>query len=81
MGHGGDGGMLVSLEIAPGSRLDGQTVASGMGHLDQGATAVAVLRGEEMLVPRGPTALAAGDQLIAVATTAGYEHLRELASS
>ena len=81
MGHrGGGGGMLVRLEIAPGSRLDGQTVASGMGHLDQGATAVAVLRGEEMLVPRGPTVLAAGDQLIAVATAAGYEHLRELAS-
>ena len=81
MGHGDGGGMLVNLEIAPGSRLDGQTVAGGMGHLDQGATAVAVLRGEEMLVPRGPTPLAAGDQLIAVATATGYEHLRELASA
>lgn len=80
MGHGAGGGMLVSLEIAPGSRLDGQTVASGMGHLNEGATAVAVLRGEEMLVPRGPTVLAAGDQLIAVATAAGYEYLRELAA-
>jgi chloride channel protein, CIC family len=74
------GGMLVTLEIGPGSRLDGQTIASGLGHMD-GATAVAVLRGEEMLVPRGPTQLAAGDQLIAVATAAGYEHLRELASA
>lgn len=40
-----------------------------------------VVRGEEMLVPRGPTVLAAGDQLIAVATAAGYEHLRALAST
>lgn len=72
------GGMLVTLKIAPGSGLDGRTVAGGLGHVD-GATAVAVLRGEEMLVPRGPTALAAGDQLIAVATGAGYETLRELA--
>ncbi|HKV08855.1 MAG TPA: chloride channel protein [Thermoanaerobaculia bacterium] len=74
------GGMLVTVEIAPGSALDGQTVAGGLGRMD-GATAVAVLRGEEMLVPRGPTQLARGDQLIAVATAEGHEHLRELASA
>ncbi|RPH55977.1 chloride channel protein, partial [bacterium] len=70
--------MLVALEIAAGSFLDGRTVAEGIGHA-QGVTAVAVLRGEEMMVPRGPTELAGGDQLIAVATPSGYEHLRELA--
>jgi chloride channel protein, CIC family len=73
-------GMVVALDIAPGASLDGQTVATGIGQTE-GATAVAVLRGEEMLVPRGPTELKGGDQLIAVVTPAGYEHLRELAGS
>ena len=70
--------MVVALDIASGSFLDGRTVATGIGQME-GATAVAVLRGEEMLLARGPTGLAGGDQLIAVATPAGHEHLRELA--
>jgi CIC family chloride channel protein len=72
--------MVVALEIAPQSFLDGRTIAAGIGQTD-GATAVAVLRGEEMLMPRGPTVLAAGDQLIAVATPTGFERLRELAKA
>lgn len=48
--------MVAALEIASGSSLDGQTVATGIGQTE-GATAVAVLRGEEMLIARGPTAL------------------------
>jgi CIC family chloride channel protein len=61
----GDGGLLVAVEVKPGSGLDGSTVAEGVGSID-GATAVAVLRGDSMLVPRGPTRFAAGDQLVAV---------------
>lgn len=72
--------MLVALEIVPGSFLDGRTVAEGIGQTE-GVTAVAVLRGEEMMVPQGPTELAGGDQLIAVATPAGHERLRDLAGS
>jgi CIC family chloride channel protein len=70
--------MLFALSIAPGSSLDGNTIASGIGAM--GATAVAVLRGEEMIVPRGQTQLAAGDQLIAVVTPEDCESLRELAA-
>jgi CIC family chloride channel protein len=69
--------MLLALGIAPGSTLDGSTIAAGIGAIE--ATAVAVLRGEEMIVPRGSTQLAAGDQLIAVATPHDSERLRELA--
>jgi CIC family chloride channel protein len=72
--------MLVALTIAAGSPLDGHTVAERIGGTE-GSTAVAVLRGEEMLVPRGPTRLAAGDQLIAVATTEAYARLREQAAA
>ena len=73
-------GMLVEITVEPGSFLAGKTIAEGMGQL-QGATAVAILRGHEMLVPRGPTRFESGDQMIAVATPAAYEEIRELASA
>ena len=73
-------GMLVALSIAPGSALDGVTVGEGFGTVE-GATAVAVLRGEEMQVPRGPTRLEAGDQVISIATAAAYEKLQERAGA
>jgi CIC family chloride channel protein len=72
-------GMLVSLVIEPGAALDGRSVGEALGGVE-GATAVAVLHGEEMKVPRGPTRLAAGDQVILVATTDAYLRLQELAS-
>jgi len=72
-------GMLVSLMIEPGAALDGQAVAEAIGSVE-GATAVAVLRDEEMIVPRGPTHLAAGDQLILVATTEAHSRLQQSAS-
>jgi CIC family chloride channel protein len=74
----GGSAVMASLEVGPGSSLDGQTVAVGIG---EGATAVAVLRRSELLVPRGPTLLAAGDQLIIVATSEAHERLREAARS
>lgn len=73
------GGLLVSIEVAPESGLDGKTVAATLGS-QEGATAVAVMRGETMLVPRGPTKLASGDHLIAVVTPAGRRHLQDLAA-
>ena len=74
----GDSGMLVAVEIAAGSGLDGHSVQESLGAV-QGTTAVAVLRGGKMLVPRGPTRLEAGDQVIAVATPEAYQRVRELA--
>ncbi|HYU33638.1 MAG TPA: chloride channel protein [Thermoanaerobaculia bacterium] len=73
------GGTLFAIHVEPGSRLDGRTVAESLGGLVE-ATAVAVLRGEEMIVPRGPTRLAAGDQLIAMATAGAYGRLRDWAA-
>ena len=74
-GGGGLGALLVIVALAPGSDLAGKSVAEGIGAVS-GATAVAVLRGEEMSVPRGPTRLEAGDQVIAVATPEAYARLR-----
>lgn len=74
----GEGGMLVAVEVAPGSGLDERTVQESLGAVE-GTTAVAVLRGGKMLVPRGPTHLLAGDQVIAVATAEAHRRLRALA--
>jgi CIC family chloride channel protein len=68
-------GMLVAIHIAPGSALDGTNVADSLGGM-KGATAVAVLRAEEMLIPRGPTRIEAGDQLILIATPEAYDALQ-----
>ncbi len=73
-------GMLVSLHMQPGSALDGRSVAEALGAV-AGATAVAVMHGEEMVVPRGPTRLNAGDQVILVATTDAYIRLQALAAA
>lgn len=76
VGHGG--GLLVALTVEVGSELDGATVADKIGPVG-GASTVAVLRGEEMLVPRGPTPFAAGDQVILLATPTAVDHLQALA--
>jgi CIC family chloride channel protein len=76
---GAEGAFLVTLDLAPGSELAGKSVQEGIGAV-LGATAVAVLRGEEMSVPRGPTRLEAGDRVIAVATPEAYETLKERAA-
>jgi Trk K+ transport system NAD-binding subunit len=60
-------GMLVAVNIRPGSHLAGRTVARTIGTME-GATAVAVLRGEQMLTPRGDTLFEEGDQLLLVTT-------------
>jgi chloride channel protein, CIC family len=71
---GQGGGLLVSLEIAEGSPFAGRTVADTIG-TREGTTAVAVLRADDLLIPRGPTELLSGDQLIALATPEAYEGL------
>jgi len=59
------GETLVTLTVEPGSQLDGLTVAEAFGQT-RGLTAVAVIRGPELLTPRGDTRFAAGDQFLAV---------------
>lgn len=71
--------MLVTLEVEGGSALDGATVAEAFAGVD-GATAVSILRAKEMVIPRGPTGLQAGDQLVAIATPEGHARLREAAT-
>jgi CIC family chloride channel protein len=76
----GDGdGMLVGVRVEPGSDLDGRTIAETLGRVED-ITAVAVLRGSEMLVPRGATALAGGDDLVALARESSHATLRRLAA-
>jgi len=71
-------GNLVSLEVHPDSALDGVAVVNSIGTLS-GVTAVAILRSDEMVIPRGPTRIEAGDQVVLIATPAAYETLRTMA--
>jgi chloride channel protein, CIC family len=75
-GHGD--GRLVRLAVEPGAEIDGRTVAESFGGPD-GATAVTILRGEEMVVPRGSTPIQAGDQVIVMTRTDSIESLQRLA--
>ncbi|HUV14881.1 MAG TPA: chloride channel protein [Acidobacteriota bacterium] len=72
--------LLISFHVGTGSALAGKTVAEGIGRVS-GTTAVAVLRGNKMVVPRGPTLIEAGDQVIVVATTAAHEELKKLSAA
>jgi CIC family chloride channel protein len=73
----GDQASLVSLSIEPGSKLDGASVAAGLGAVAE-VTAVAILRGDEMQVPRGDSRLLAGDTLLAVTKPAAIAELEAL---
>jgi CIC family chloride channel protein len=73
-------GSLVALEVDAGSELDGRTVAETVGTIE-GATAVAVLREDDIIVPRGPTILRSGDRLLAVVHEIAHEPLRRSAAA
>jgi len=75
-----DGGLLVGVIIAGGSDLAETTVEAGFGGIE-GATAITVLRGREMIIPRGPTLLKEGDHLMAVVTASAHLKLKSMASS
>lgn len=77
----GDGdGMLVGVRVGAGSALDGRTIADTIGQVAD-ITAVAVLRGAEMVVPRGATVMAAGDDLVALARESSHDALKRLAAA
>jgi trk system potassium uptake protein TrkA len=67
---------LVEERLEADSPAAGKTVA-GLA-LPAGCTLAAVIRGGEVLAPRGDTRLAAGDELIAVVRTAQQEQLGRL---
>ena len=59
------GEILVTVPVQPGSELAGKTVAQTLGQT-RGLTAVAVIRGSNLLAPRGDTRFESGDQLLAM---------------
>jgi chloride channel protein, CIC family len=77
----GEGGaMLVTVSVNAGSALEGHTVAEVFADL-HGATAVAVLRGRELVAPRGATRFTAGDQILCVSVEDAYLKLQAKARS
>jgi CIC family chloride channel protein len=70
-------GNLVAFLVRPGSRFANRSIQETIGKVE-GATAVALIREGETIVPRGGTMIRPGDRLLAIAQT-GVE--RELAQS
>lgn len=66
---------LVKIEVATDASLDGATIEEGVGSVP-GATVVAVMRGGEVLIPRGPTVLHAQDELVLLVTPAALATLQ-----
>jgi hypothetical protein len=72
--------LLVALDVESGSQLVEATVADSLGKIE-GATAVAVLREDEMLVPRGPTTFAEGDRVLVIAKPGAVEQAKKMAAA
>lgn len=68
------GARMLKLRIEEGSWLVGRTIADAFAEIS-GVTAVAVLRRDRVLIPRGPTDLAAGDELVVMAGPGSVERL------
>lgn len=73
-------GSLAAIEVHSGSGLDARTVEETFGTLD-GTTAVAVLREEEVVVPRGPTRFRGGDRILVLVKDDALAHVQRLASA
>ena len=71
------GEILVTVDVEPGSDIVGRTVAETLGRT-RGLTAVAVIRGSELLAPRGDTRFESGDQLLAMSHPDVHARLLEL---
>ncbi len=77
---GGGQARLFAVGISPGSSLAGKTVAEAFSDFP-GLVAVAVIRDQTVLVPRGATLLQAGDELvIAVGDPENVEAFKRSAS-
>jgi uncharacterized protein with PhoU and TrkA domain len=72
--------VVVRMPIAPGSALDGRTLAEVKLDMEPGFTVLAIRRGGRYLYrPRGFVRLDAGDELIASGPDEGKPELAELA--
>ncbi|MDY7100194.1 MAG: TrkA C-terminal domain-containing protein [Actinomycetota bacterium] len=70
------------IRIPDGSSQAGRSLAEGMYRTKTGASIVAVVRDETTVPAPGPDfAFAAGDVVVAVATTTGLDQLREMLES
>jgi trk system potassium uptake protein TrkA len=67
---------LAEVTLADGSPADGQQIAE-LG-VPRDATVVAVLRNDQVIVPRGDTVLRIGDEVIVLVTDESEEAVREL---
>jgi uncharacterized protein with PhoU and TrkA domain len=71
--------VIVRVPVSPGSFLDGRTLAAANLELETGYYLLAIRRaGRYVYRPRGPVALEAGDELIALGPDEGRSRLAEL---
>ena len=76
---GGSDEVIARVPIAPGSALDGKTLAEAKLELETGFYLLAIRRGGRYLYrPRGSVRLQVGDELIASGPDEGQAHLAEL---
>ena len=67
---------LAEVRLAPGSPADGTAIVE-LG-IPRGATVVAVLRAERLIVPRGDTVLRSGDEVVVLVTDESEDDVRRL---
>jgi Trk K+ transport system NAD-binding subunit len=77
--HGGQG-TLCTVNIGERSRLAGQTVAEAFERFPE-LLAVAIIRDQQVQLPRGSSELVGGDQLLVVASESGsVDNFRQAAA-
>jgi trk system potassium uptake protein TrkA len=70
------GARLVEVTLSPGSPACGRTIAKlGM---PRNATIVAIVRGSNVVVPRGDSQMEAGDEVLALVTPESEDEVRSL---
>lgn len=67
---------LVEMHVSAGAPATRRTVAELAPVLPEGCVLVSVIRGEQVIIPRGSTAVMAGDFIMALAHTGAEEPLR-----
>lgn len=77
MSEGGD--ILMTIDVERNSELDGKTAAETLERV-RGLTAVAVIRGGNLLAPRGDTSFEAEDQLLALTHPDVHQELLQWAA-
>ena len=76
LSFGGGQAGLVEVRLAPDSPAGGRTLIDLQ--VPPGATVVAVLRGEHVVVPRGDTTLEPGDEVLLLVTPESEDEVRRL---